>query len=122
MMRWLNKTVHGEPVQGIDRLLGEIRTGHFERTLSVLTAAGGSAVMTITRAAHLVGGARMATRAKDGVVVANQKVFGVDNLYLADGSVPPTQGSAKPALTIMAPAARLGNHLASGDHICGQRR
>lgn len=40
MMRWLNKTVHGEPVQGIDRLLGDIRTGHFERTLSALTAAG----------------------------------------------------------------------------------
>lgn len=40
MMRWLNETVHGEPVQGIDRLLGDIRTGHFERTLSALTAAG----------------------------------------------------------------------------------
>ena len=40
MMRWLNKTVHGEPAQGIDRLLGDIRTGHFERTLSALTAAG----------------------------------------------------------------------------------
>jgi len=40
MMRWLNKTVHGEPVQGIDRLLGEIRTGQFERTLSALTAVG----------------------------------------------------------------------------------
>ena len=88
----------------------------------LLSAAGGSDVMTITRAAHLVGGARMATRAKDGVVDANQKVFGVDNLYLADGSVLPTQGSANPALTIMALAARLGNHLASGDHIGGQRR
>lgn len=39
-MNWLSKTVHGEPVQGIDRLLGDIRTGHFERTLSALTAAG----------------------------------------------------------------------------------
>jgi hypothetical protein len=33
MTRWLNKTVHGEPVQGIDRLLGDIRRGPFERTL-----------------------------------------------------------------------------------------
>ena len=40
MMSWLNKTLHGEPAQGIDRLLGDIRTGHFERTLSALTAAG----------------------------------------------------------------------------------
>ena len=82
----------------------------------MLSAAGGSDVMTITRAAHLVGGARMAARAEDGVVDAHQKVFGVDNLYLADGSVLPTQGSANPALTIMALAARLGDHLGSGDH------
>lgn len=40
MMRWLSETVHGEPVEGIDRLLGDIRTGRFERTLSALTAAG----------------------------------------------------------------------------------
>lgn len=38
--------------------------------------------MTITRAAHLVGGTRMATRAKDDLVDANQKVFGVDTVYL----------------------------------------
>ena len=88
----------------------------------LLAAAGGSDVMTITRAAHLVGGARMATRARDGVVDANQKVFGVDNLYLADGSVLPSQGSANPALTIMALAARLANHLASGNHNGGQGR
>jgi choline dehydrogenase-like flavoprotein len=86
----------------------------------MLSAAGGSDVMTITRAAHLVGGARMAARAEDGVVDAHQKVFGVDNLYLADGSVLPTQGSANPALTIMALAARLGDHLGSGDHTRSQ--
>ena len=86
----------------------------------MLSAAGGSDVMTITRVAHLVGGARMAARAQDGVVDAHQKVFGVDNLYLADGSVLPTQGSANPALTIMALAARLGDHLGSGDHTSSQ--
>jgi hypothetical protein len=30
----------GAPVQGIDRMLGNVRTGHFERSLSALTAAG----------------------------------------------------------------------------------
>ncbi len=82
----------------------------------LLSAAGGSEVMTIKRAAHLVGGARMAAGAQDGVVDADQRVFGVDNLYIADGSVLPTQGSANPALTIMALAARLGDHLSSGRH------
>jgi len=30
----------GPPVQGIDRMLSNVRTGHFERSLSALTAAG----------------------------------------------------------------------------------
>jgi choline dehydrogenase-like flavoprotein len=38
----------------------------------------------------------------------------VPNLYITDGSVLPTQGSANPALTIMAVAARSADHLISG--------
>ena len=37
------------------------------------------------------------------------------NLYITDGSVLPTQGSANPALTIMAVAARAADHLTAGD-------
>jgi choline dehydrogenase-like flavoprotein len=48
---------------------------------------------------------------EDVVVDRDQMVVGVDNLYLSDGSVLPTQGSANPAPTIMAPAARLADHL-----------
>ena len=70
--------------------------------------------MTIDRYAHLVGGARMAARAEDGVVDADHRVFGVPNLYVIDGSVLPTQGSANPALTIMALAARAADRLAAG--------
>jgi choline dehydrogenase-like flavoprotein len=36
-------------------------------------------------------------------------------LYVVDGSVLPTQGSANPALTIMALAARCGEHLGSAN-------
>jgi choline dehydrogenase-like flavoprotein len=82
----------------------------------LLRAAGASEVMTIKRYAHLVGGARMAARPEEGVVDASQKVFGVENLFLSDGSVLPTQGSANPALTIMALAARLADHLAGRRH------
>ncbi|MCV7014353.1 GMC family oxidoreductase [Mycolicibacterium madagascariense] len=72
----------------------------------LLRAAGADEVMTIERYAHLVGGARMATRPEDGVVDAEHRVHGMDGLYVVDGSVLPTQGAANPALTIMALAAR----------------
>jgi choline dehydrogenase-like flavoprotein len=77
----------------------------------LLHAAGAEQVMSIKRYAHLVGGARMAARAEDGVVDSEHRVFGVKNLYVDDGSVFPTQGSANPALTIMALSARLATLL-----------
>src|SRR5262249_21694750 len=77
----------------------------------VLCAAGATEVVTIKRYAHLVGGARMASRPEDGVVDATQRTFAVPNLYITDGSVLPTQGAANPALTIMALAARVADHL-----------
>ncbi|HEV7208936.1 MAG TPA: GMC family oxidoreductase [Mycobacteriales bacterium] len=82
----------------------------------ILTAAGATELMTIQRFAHLVGGARMATRAAEGVVDPDHRVFGIPNLYLTDGSVLPTQGSANPALTIMALAARAADRLIAGAH------
>ena len=82
----------------------------------LLRAAGADEVMTIKRYAHLVGGARMAARPQDGVVDAQQRIFGTENVYVCDGSVLPTQGSANPALTIMALAARLADHLKSAAH------
>ncbi len=82
-----------------------------ERMEDILHAAGAGEVVTINRYAHLVGGARMASRPEDGVVDADQRTFAVPNLYITDGSVLPTQGSANPALTIMAIAARVADHL-----------
>jgi choline dehydrogenase-like flavoprotein len=72
----------------------------------ILRAAGAPEVIIIERYAHLVGGARMAARPEDGVIDAQHRVFGVERLYVVDGSTLPTQGSANPALTIMALAAR----------------
>jgi choline dehydrogenase-like flavoprotein len=79
----------------------------------ILKAAGADEVITIKRYAHLVGGARMANDARHGVVDGNCRTFAVPNLHITDGSVLPTQGSANPALTIMAVAARAADHLIS---------
>ena len=49
-----------------------------------------------------------------GVVDADHRAWGVPNLFVCDGSVMPTQGSANPALTIMALASRLAARMASG--------
>ncbi|HEX5479340.1 MAG TPA: GMC family oxidoreductase [Dehalococcoidia bacterium] len=79
-------------------------------------AAGAQQVMTINRYAHLVGGARMAADERDGVVDANLRSFAVPNLYITDGSVLPTQGSANPGLTIMALAARAADRMVANAH------
>ncbi|MGN7200480.1 GMC family oxidoreductase [Arthrobacter sp. SAFR-044] len=80
----------------------------------ILTAAGAQEVITINRYAHLVGGARMAAGEREGVVDRNLRSFAVPNLLVTDGSVLPTQGSANPALTIMALAARAARDLIQG--------
>jgi choline dehydrogenase-like flavoprotein len=78
----------------------------------ILSAAGGTDVITIKRYAHLVGGARMGATERDGVVDRECRAFAVPNIVIPDGSVFPTQGSANPALSIMANAARVADALA----------
>jgi len=67
--------------------------------------------LTIDRYAHLVGGCRMGTAPENSVIDADHRAWGVPNLFIADGSVMPTQGSANPALTIMALASRLAERM-----------
>ncbi|NUP33320.1 MAG: hypothetical protein HOU01_16610 [Streptomycetaceae bacterium] len=80
----------------------------------ILVAAGASEVITIERYAHLVGGCRMAHDAEHGVVGPDLRSFAIPNLLITDGSVFPTQGSANPALTIMAVVDRAAGLLADG--------
>jgi choline dehydrogenase-like flavoprotein len=68
--------------------------------------------LTIDRYAHLVGGCRMGFSPEDSVVDSSHRVWGVDNLFVVDGSVMPTQGAANPALAIMALADRAARLLA----------
>jgi choline dehydrogenase-like flavoprotein len=76
-------------------------------------AAEAQDTLTIDRYAHLVGGCRMGVDPAESVVDSDHRVWGVANLFVCDGSVMPTQGSANPALTIMALASRLADRLAA---------
>jgi len=70
-------------------------------------------VLAIDRYAHLIGGCRMGFGPDDSVCDADHTTWAVRNLFIADGSCCPTQGSANPALTIMALASRLAERLGS---------
>ena len=111
------KDHHGLPVARLDYSQCDNDRANIamaKQTLQdLLEASGAQDVLTIDRYAHLVGGCRMGFSRDESAVDADHRVWGVPNLFVADGSVMPTQGSANPALVIMALASRLADRLGS---------
>ena len=62
--------------------------------------------------AHQAGTCRMGDDAGTSVVNAECRAHEVDNLYVVDTSVFPSIGAVNPALTAMANAVRVGDHIA----------
>jgi choline dehydrogenase-like flavoprotein len=60
---------------------------------------------------HHLGTTRMHRDPRQGVVDENARVHGLDNLFIAGGSLFPTAGFANPTLTVVALSARLAAHL-----------
>jgi len=60
---------------------------------------------------HHMGTTRMSADPEHGVVNADGRVWDRDNLHIAGSSIYPAAGYANPTLTIVAMAARLGEHL-----------
>lgn len=60
---------------------------------------------------HHMGATRMSEDRDEGVVDANCRVHGIENLYVAGCSVFPTSGIANPSLTLVALAMRMSDHL-----------
>ncbi len=81
------------------------------KTMDVMWAAGAVEVVQEARYAHLVGGARMSATPDAGVCDKFGRTWDVPNLFVMDGSVMPTQGSANPGLTIQSLAARTADYL-----------
>ena len=79
----------------------------------VMRAAGATEVVQESRYAHLVGAARMGSDPATVVVDKFGRTHDIANLFVCDGSILPTQGSANPGLTIQALAARTADYLIS---------
>jgi choline dehydrogenase-like flavoprotein len=60
---------------------------------------------------HHIGTTRMADEPSRGVVDADCRVHGLDNLFIASSSVFPTASFANPTLSIVAFAIRVADHL-----------
>jgi len=83
------------------------------KVMEVMYAAGAEEVVQEARYAHLVGAARMGRNPAASVTDGYGRTHDVANLFVCDGSLLPTQGSANPGLTIMALAARTADYLIS---------
>lgn len=81
--------------------------------MEVMRAAGAEEVVQESRYAHLVGAARMGSDPGTSVVDSYGRTHDVSNLFVCDGSILPTQGSANPGLTIQSLAARTADYLIS---------
>ncbi len=82
-----------------------------QKVMDVLWAAGAETVVEEPRYAHLVGAARMGSSPDSSVVNKFGRTHDIANLFICDGSILPTQGSANPGLTIQALAARTADYL-----------
>jgi choline dehydrogenase-like flavoprotein len=67
--------------------------------------------VTFDNSHHDMGGTRMATSAAEGVVDAQLRLHGVDNIYVCSASVFPSSGFSNPTHTLIALALRLADHL-----------
>ncbi|MBV9008001.1 MAG: GMC family oxidoreductase [Verrucomicrobia bacterium] len=84
-----------------------------KKTEEIMRAAGATEVLHEARYAHLVGAARMGSDPATSVCDKFGRTHDIANLFICDGSVLPTQGSANPGLTIQALAARTADYLIS---------
>ena len=78
------------------------RRGEEERTGGVALAQLAESVTGYGTTAHPLGGAVIGSCAADGVVDADHRVFGYENLLVCDGSVVPVNLGTNPSLTITA--------------------
>jgi choline dehydrogenase-like flavoprotein len=117
----------GMPITVLDWQISDFDLESVRRTIQIfgdhVRAAGVGAVISTMETKkpppavfgnwHHMGTTRMHPDPVHGVVDEQCRVHELDNLYIAGGSVFPTGGYANPALTVVALALRLSDHLRS---------
>jgi choline dehydrogenase-like flavoprotein len=97
----------------LDRSLRHLKLGSVEYTEPELRECINQSMQCYDSHAHHIGTTRMAENPREGVVDANSRVHGIQNLYVAGSSVFPTSGHANPTLTLIALTLRLADFLAT---------
>ena len=94
-----------------DRRTLERNYATLEEVKRALGVAGGSATDFDRWRAHPAGTCRMGFDEKTGVVDRNNRVFGLDNLFVSGACTFPTSGTANPTNTVVAMTLRLADHI-----------
>ena len=94
----------------LDKLKGLLKQIEFEEHLIPLQAYVPGRI-PLAGVAHQNGTLRFGTDAATSVLDTNCRAHEIDNLYAVDGSFFPSCGAVNPALTIIANALRVGDHL-----------
>jgi choline dehydrogenase-like flavoprotein len=97
--------------EALDRALRGAGVGRLEYRLPARVDLLKSVAMQASDGFHQIGLTRMSASPGSGVVDANCRVHGVDNLFIAGSSVFPSSGQANPTLVAVALALRLAGHL-----------
>jgi choline dehydrogenase-like flavoprotein len=110
------KDLFGHPLPEIEMSYSERDKETVRRLEASLAASrralGGSEVKKYSRwRGHPAGTTRMGFNDKNGIVDANNKVFGFDNLYVSGACTFPTSGTPNPTDTVVAMTLRLADHL-----------
>jgi cholesterol oxidase len=82
-----------------------------ERTGGIAQSSIMEAAANIPSTAHILGGAVIGADPSTGVVDARQRVFGYENLIVADGAAVPANVGVNPSLTITALAEHAMSHI-----------
>lgn len=96
---------------GLDHFARQTSARGLGRVQMLLAEDGANWLDFLVGSHHHMGTARMSRGPGDGVVDADCRVHGLDNLYVTGGSAFPTAGVASPTYTIVALALRLADHL-----------
>jgi choline dehydrogenase-like flavoprotein len=107
----LAKTYHNEEAHR--RLLGKLKRllGHLGCHTGIPSRTILDQRIPLAGVAHQCGTVRFGSDSRDSVLDVNCKAHDLDNLYVVDTSFFPSSSAVNPALTAMANALRVGDHL-----------